>query len=473
MLALAWPVVLAELGWMAMGLTDAIMVGPLGEGAIGAVGLANSLFFAPTIFGLGLLFGLDTLVSQAFGAGRHEEGWRWLGQGTFLALAMTPPLMAVVAASPSAAGWAGVTPGARESAARYLGVAVASVGPLLVFTALRRYLQAVGAVRPIMVALLTANLVNVAVNWVLIEGRFGAPALGVVGAAWATVISRIYMMLLLLAAVRLRGREERPAVGWMPLRPDGKWLRRLVALGFPAAAQVTLEVGVFALGTVLAGTLGRVALDAHQIALNYSGLMFMVPLGLSSAGAVRVGQALGRRDPAGASAAGWTAIGLGTAFMLTSALVMLLAPGAIIGAFTGQPAVRAAAVTLLAVAAAFQLFDGLQVVATGNLRGAGDTRTSMRWNLLAHWGIGLPVGWLLAFPGGLGITGLWIGLSAGLIVAGVALLRVWARRAAAFARGERPAERDSQAESGRRGPAPQSPGLAPNAVAADPADRPH
>jgi MATE family multidrug resistance protein len=469
MLALAWPVVLAELGWMAMGLVDSIMVGPLGEGAIGAVGLANSLFIAPTIFGLGLLFGLDTLVSQAHGAGRHAEGWRWLGQGVVLAVLLAPPLMAVVAASPLAAGSLGVAPGVQEAVARYLRVAVWSAGPLLVFTAMRRYLQAVGVVRPITVALLSANLVNVAVNWLLIEGRFGAPALGVAGAAWATLLSRAYMTLVLVAAVWLHGRDERPAGGWARLlRPDLARLRRLAGLGFPAAAQVTLEVGVFALATVLAGSLGRVALDAHQIALNYCGTMFMVPLGLSSAGAVRVGQALGRRDPAGAAAAGWAALGLSTAFMLASALVMVLAPGTIIGAFTGQPAVRAAAVTLLAVGAAFQLFDGLQVVATGNLRGAGDTRTSMRWNLLAHWGLGLPVGAVLAFGAGLGITGLWIGLSTGLIVAGGALLVVWARRAAAFARGVMPA-----LHAGPDAHDSHSAGDLVNAVAAGPADRPH
>jgi MATE family multidrug resistance protein len=185
---------------------------------------------------------------------------------------------------------------------------------------------------------------------------------------------------------------------------------------------------VFAAATALAGRLPPAALAAHQIALNIAGFTFMVPLGVASAGAVRVGHAVGRRDAAGAARSGWTALLFGTLFMACAAAVFLLIPRALIGAFTSDASVLRIGTSLLFVAAVFQLFDGLQGVATGVLRGLGDTRTPMLWNLAAHWFIGLPLGYGLCFVAGLGVIGLWWGLSSGLIICGVALLIVWSRR---------------------------------------------
>jgi MATE family, multidrug efflux pump len=189
--------------------------------------------------------------------------------------------------------------------------------------------------------------------------------------------------------------------------------------------QVTLEVGVFASATALAGRLAPAALAAHQIAINIASLTFMVPLGLASAGAVRVGHAVGRGDPAGASRAGWTALLFGITFMACAAASFVLAPRALIGAFTSDAGVLEVGVSLLTIAAIFQIFDGVQGVATGILRGLGDTRSPMLWNLAGHWLIGLPLGYVLCFTAGLGAVGLWWGLSTGLIICGVALLVVW------------------------------------------------
>jgi MATE family multidrug resistance protein len=269
---------------------------------------------------------------------------------------------------------------------------------------------------------------NVISNWMLIYGRWGAPALGVAGAAWATVLSRVAMALFLLAVIVYREHGRRPGLFETSLRIRGTSMRRLVYLGVPAALQLTLEVGVFAAASALAGRLAPAALAAHQIALNLAGFTFMVPLGIASAGAVRVGHAVGRGDGAGAARAGWTALLFGTLFMTCAAVVFLTAPRALIGAFTSDTAVLDIGVTLLAVAAVFQLFDGLQGVGTGVLRGLGDTKTPMLWNLAAHWAIGLPIAYALAFPLGLGVIGLWWGLSSGLIICGVALMVVWWRR---------------------------------------------
>jgi MATE family multidrug resistance protein len=241
------------------------------------------------------------------------------------------------------------------------------------------------------------------------------------------VLSRFYMAtFLLLAIVRHDQWHTRDLTS--ARRFDATWLRRLVALGFPAASTVALEVGVFAAATALAGRLGPVAAASHQIALNIAALAFMVPLGLSSAGAVRVGHAVGARNPSRASAAGWTAILLSLAFMSFAAALFLLIPRTLIGFFSRDAAVLSLGSSLLFVAAIFQLFDGLQIVTTGVLRGLGDTRTPMMTNLAAHWLFGLPVGYTLCFIAGYGVIGLWVGLSTGLIIAGGVLLFVWNRR---------------------------------------------
>ena len=262
--------------------------------------------------------------------------------------------------------------------------------------------------------------------------------LGVAGAAWATLLSRVYMLGVLIVAVwrydcaarspRRRRTKLRDRLWDVPKTINPTRLRILLLLGLPAASQVTAEVGVFALATALAGTLDPISAASHQIALNLAGLAFMIPLGLNSAGAVRVGHAVGAGDPARAAASGWMAITLAVAFMTVSGLLFFAVPHVLIGLFTTDPAVLAVGTSLLGLAAIFQLFDGIQGVITGTLRGLGDTRTPMIVNLAAHWLLGLPVSYTLCFVFGWGVWGLWIGLSLGLIVTGVILLYVWTVR---------------------------------------------
>ena len=440
MFVLALPVVMAELGWMTMGLVDTLMVGRLGPEAIGAVGIGSSLFMGVCIFAMGLLLGLDTLVAQAFGAGRTNECHRWLRYGVLLAALLSVPVtLVVLALSAALSGW-GLHPTVLGLTQPYLDVLAWSIPPLLFYAAFRRYLQGMGIVRPLIVALVLANVLNAFVNWVLIFGRFGAPAMGVRGSAWATVAARVVMATVLLAVILYRDpRAFRSSGSPVERVPHGapaatgktaSPMRQLIGLGLPAASQVTLEVGVFAAATALAGRLAPAALAAHQIAVNLAAFTFMVPLGIASAGAVRVGHAVGRRDPDGAARSGWTAILFGSVFMSCAAAAFLLFPRVLIGAFTRDPAVLAIGVSLLFVGAVFQLFDGIQGVSTGVLRGLGDTRSPMIWNLAGHWFIGLPLGYSLCFVAGLGVVGLWWGLSTGLMICAVALLFVWIRRVA-------------------------------------------
>jgi MATE family multidrug resistance protein len=434
MLALAAPVVMAELGWVTMGMVDTLMVGRLGAGAIGAVGLASMLFFAVAVFAMGLLLGLDPLVAQAFGADRIDDCHRWLVAGVWLGVLVALPIVAVVFAINLSLGAWGLPPEVLTLTRPYLSVLTWSLPPLLLYVAFRRYLQAMNIVGPVMIALVAANVVNAVANWILIFGHAGAPAMGVRGSAYATLLARIFMAAYLLVVIVRHEARVVPRLRETPMGLDVARLRELFRLGLPAAGQAVLEVGVFAAATALAGRVSANALAAHQIALNMAALTFMVPLGISSAAAVRVGQAVGRGDPKGAMSAGWTAIVIGVAFMATAASVFLVVPRALISAFTTDAAVLRIGVALLFVAAAFQLFDGLQGVTTGALRGLGDTRTAMMWNLAGHWLVGLPLGYLLCFRWGLGVVGLWWGLSAGLMICGIALILVWIKEGTRLSR---------------------------------------
>lgn len=426
---------------MGMGVVDTIMVGPLGPMAIAAAGVGNSLHIGFAIFGMGLLLGLDTLVSQAYGARDLGLCRRWLWRGLELAALITVPLMLVLLALLVMLPRLGFNQETLPFLQDYFGVVIWSTAPLLLYAAFRRYLQSTHHVTAVMFALVSANLVNAVINWALIFGHLGMPALGVAGAAWATVISRVYMASVLGAAAWWSWRApvvpgpSEPLESPLPVPESLRApvsLRRLLDLGFPAACTVTAEVGVFALATAMAGSLAPVATAAHQIALNIAAVAFMIPLGLASAGAVRVGNAVGARSPRAAAEAGWTVILLGTAFMLASGLSFLAIPHILIGGFTTEPSVLELGTSLLAIAAVFQLFDGLQGVITGTLRGLGDTRTPMITNLAAHWLVGLPVGYTLCFLLGWGASGLWWGLSVGLIIAGIVLLTVWTRKIGAY-----------------------------------------
>ena len=434
MLRIAVPVVMAELGWMAMGVVDTIMVGPLGPEAISAAGVGTAMHMGFAVFGMGVLLGLDTLVSQAFGRRDLRDCHRWLFDGLTLAAMMSVPVTLVCVLVWWLIPALGFHGAVRPLLQSYFGIILLSTPILLIYAACRRYLQGMHLVTPVMFALVTANLINAGANWTLIHGHFGFPAMGVPGAAWATFISRVYMLAVVAFSIWWFDRRRAAQAGLA--HTEGLWhvsrvidparLKRLLSLGLPAASQLLAEVGVFALATALAGTLDPISGAAHQIALNLAGLAFMIPLGLGSAGAVRVGHAVGAGERARAAAAGWTAILLGTAFMVTSGLAFVAMPRQLIALFTVHPDVLRVGTSLLLLAAVFQLFDGIQGVITGTLRGIGDTRTPMIVNLAAHWLLGLPIGYTLCFILGWGVYGLWVGLSLGLIVVGVILLWVWA-----------------------------------------------
>jgi MATE family multidrug resistance protein len=429
-LQLALPLVLAELGWMSMTIVDTMMVGRLPDSAVamGAVSLGSGIFMVLALFGEGLLLGLDTLVAQAFGAGKREDCHRSLINGVYLSIALTPFLAAPVWLMERFLTAIHVDANVLSQTIPYTKALAVGLFPLLLYFAVRRCLQAMNMVRPVAFALVTANIINAVFNWILIYGKWGAPAMGTVGSGWSTAIARVYMAGVLIAYLFWYDRKHRTELLKTPVDIDLRRIKQLIALGIPAAMQFTLESGVFATVTALIARLGAIPLATHQIALNTVAFTYMVPLGIASAAAVRVGQALGRRDPRGASAAGGTAIFVGAAFMTLAGIVLVIVPRWIARIYTTDELVIRSTAALLAAGAAFQLFDGIQSVATGALRGAGDTRTPMLCHFTAYWIIGLPLGAWLCFRRGWGALGLWIGLSLALILIGIVLLVVWRRK---------------------------------------------
>jgi MATE family multidrug resistance protein len=427
MLRLAAPLAIAELGWMFMGIVDTVMAGSLGAAAVGTGSLGGMVFFPIAICGTGMLLGMDTLVAQAFGANDRQDARRTLVNGVWLGTALAPFVALVLWALIPVLRAAGVNPAVMAMLGPFIRNLLWGVWPLLLYAAFRRYLQAVNVVKPVTFALVSANIVNAAGNWVLMFGHAGAPAMGVAGSALSTSLSRTYMAAVLAATIvwhERRGGHWPFHISW---RPDLARIRRLIELGLPAAGQILFEGGVFAVVTTMAARLDDASLAAHGIAVNVICTTFMVPLGISSAAAVRVGQAYGRRDIRAAAVSGWTALLLSSLFMGMAGVVLAIVPQWIVRLYIGDAAVVAVGALLLRIAAVFELFDGLQVVAGGALRGLGDTRTPMLVHLAGYWGVGMPVAYVLCFPLGWGAAGIWVGLTAALVPIGAALVIFWRR----------------------------------------------
>jgi MATE family multidrug resistance protein len=440
---------------MAMSVVDTSMVGRLPHSAVpmAAAALAQVIFntFA---FGIGgILLGLDTLISQAFGAREIHAANRWLLHGLVLAVALGLLLVGVLAFGPAALSRMPVDHAVLAQAVPALYGLNWGVVPLLLYFTLRRYLQAAHHAKPIAFALISANLVNFIGDWLLIYGHswhLGAhtlniPAFQVVGSAWSTSFARLYLMAVLLIAVLLADRRHnyglRAAVrSKTSRRIEFQHMRQLLRLGAPAGATIFVEIAVFATVTALIATLGPLPLAGHEIALQCASTTFMVPFAISAATAVRVGHALGRARtghsaPEAQSAAGWSGILAGASFMLLAAVIFLTLPHALGRLFTPDRSVIAAAVPLLLIAAGFQFFDGIQITVTGALRGAGKTTPPLLTHLVCYWLIGMPLGCLLCFRAHMGAAGLWLGLMTALIGAAIVLLAVWRRTTKTLASG--------------------------------------
>src|SRR5689334_18625521 len=408
---------------MLMGVVDTVMVGHVSPGALASVALGHMYFFAFSIFGMGVLFALDPIVAQALGARDELAVRRGLQRGLVLSLLLTVPISLVLLTVRPVLELAGQPIAVISDAAGFVHRNALSVWPFYVFVVLRQTLQAHHRVLPIGITIVVANLVNVALNYLWIYGHFGFPAMGVLGSAWATTVSRWLMAAMMLS------------LGWRTLKPylrelapnllDVRPLLRMLKLGFPIGAQMVLESTAFNVMALLMGWLGVIQVAAHQIALNLASLAFMVPLGVSSAAAVIVGNAVGRGDAEGVRRSTVASLAVGAGFMLCTGALFIFAPKPLAALYNQDAMVIALAALLLPLAGVFAVFDGLQVVAIGLLRGLGDTRMPLIVNVIGFWCIGMPVSLWLGFGLRFGAVGLWWGLVVGLVmVATFLLLRV-------------------------------------------------
>ncbi len=417
---LALPVATVQVGFILMGAVDTVMVGHVSPRDLAAVALGNLYYFLTTSFGLGTLFALDPLVSQAFGAGDRSGIARALQRGFIIAIGLAVVSSFLLMPGRPLLTFLRQPAEVIPIAADYALVSIPGVLPFFCFVVLRQSLQSMGRVAPIVVVIVLANFANVFFNWILIFGNLGAPALGAIGSGWATMFSRWFMFLALVGTswplIRSYVR---------PIRADAFDFRALMAmsrLGIPIGIQFFLEFGVFGMIGILMGSLGTIPMASHQVAINLASITFMMAVGVTQATTVLVGQAVGAGDAERARRSAGAGLVVAATVMTFTGIMFLAIPGLLARIYTPDLEVLGLAATLIPVAGIFQVFDGLQAVGSGVLRGVGDTLAPMLVNLVGFWMIGLPVSLYLAFPGGLGPLGLWWGMAAGLGAVAIFLL---------------------------------------------------
>jgi MATE family multidrug resistance protein len=425
--ALAAPIAITQLATMLLWTIDLLMVGRIDVLSLNAVALGRLFVIGTAICAMGLIYGQDALAAQAHGARNRERLGGVLRHSLALSLAVCVPLAALWLATEPILLLFGQDPAAARLAHDYVVVQIPALPFFLMFVALKQYLQARGIVKPEMWIALAANLVHAGLNWVFIYGHLGAPRLGVVGAGVATAISQVLMFAAMLAAFRIYRLQRGSVTRLSPTLVRWRGIAEILRLGLPLAAMLALEYWAFAISSLWAGNLGSTELAAHSIAINLASISYMVPLGIGLAATTRVGNLIGAREPLAAQRAAWVAFALGGGVMTVAAATFILGRHWIPTWYTLDPAVLALTAALLPIAAAFELFDGVQVVGSGILRGMGRTRPAAAFNLIGYYVLGLPIGWWLGFRSGLGLVGIWWGLAAGLAIVSVLAL-YWVKR---------------------------------------------
>jgi multidrug resistance protein, MATE family len=426
---LSLPAVLSQLGIMMMGLVDTMMVGRLGTTELAATALGNSWNWTWMALGLGLVLGIDPLISQAHGRGDGPATGLAFQRAMVLALLASVPIVVAQALTRQGLVLLGQEPEVASLAARYNFLKIPTIPCFLLYSALRQYLQGRGFMSAATWVVWIANAVHALLNWAFIFGHCGLPALGLEGAAIATSISTLLLLLGLGLWVRL---FRLHAGAWHPL--DGTCLQRRglaqgLRLGLPVGAQLWLESCAFGLSGLMAGWIGREALASHQVVLNLAAFAFMVPLGISQGAATRVGNLLGAGDLLAMRRAARAALLLGASVMAGSAIAFVVLRFQLPRLYSEDSDVIALAAQIFPIAAAFQLWDGTQVVAGGVLRGMGRPDAAALANLIGYYAVALPIVYLLAFGAGFGLRGIWGALVLGLAVVAAALL-IWVRRTA-------------------------------------------
>ena len=420
--ALAWPVAMAQAATMLMGFVDLLMVGRLGGDALAAIGLANPWVFGTLFFVGGVILGMDPLVTQAHGADDGKSAARAFQRGVVLTIPLSALVLFAWSMSESVLLATGQEPALARGAATYINAQLFSVPFFLCNAALRQYMQGREIVRPAMMVVLIANIANAFFNWVLIFGNLGFPALGLEGAGLATGAVRVLSLVLLVLFARRQHLLRANRLPWRDralFAPAGYFA--FLKLGVPIALQLSLEMWFFGLSNWIAGRLGADAVAGHVVVIHMASFSFMFVTGVSQAATIRVGNLLGAGRARDAERAAWVGIALGALVMLFFALLFMLGRTQIPRIYTDDVAVITAAIAVVPLAAAFQIFDGIQNVCCGVLRGMGRPGPAAVANFVGYWLVALPAGIALSFTFGLGLRGLWLGLFIGLFLVASAL----------------------------------------------------
>lgn len=420
-LSLAYPVIIGQLGIIMMGVVDSMMVGRLGPIPLAAASLGNSLIFIILIFGLGASQVVSPIVAILVGGKRFSECGIYFRQSLLVNIALSVIMTILILIGLNFLHLLNQPAEVIRLAFVYMMIVGFSAIPLMLFQTYKQFIEGLSVMKPAMIITLLANIINAVANWVLIFGKFGAPQLGLAGAAWATFSSRVFMALVIMIYVMKNKKFKQYDVTFHFRGLNLKVIKKLLQLGLPSGFQYFFEVGAFSFAVVMIGWIGANQLAAHQIAINLASISFMGVLGISQAASIRVGNAMGQQNIQNIRRAGFTAVGLGAFIMMFSGIIFIVFHNFLPSLYIDDKEVISIASRLIIIAALFQLSDGTQAVGIGVLRGLTDVKGPTVITFLAYWVISLPIGYFLGFVFNLGVDGVWIGLLIGLTASALML----------------------------------------------------
>src|SRR5690554_4658879 len=420
--SIAYPVMLSQLGQVTVGVADAMMVGRLGSVPLAAAALGNSIFFVILMFGIGTSMAITPLVAAADGKGRVKRISRVFQHGFLINMFFGGLLFLLILLATPILSHLNQPDEVVDLAVPYLGIITLSLIPFMFFQTFKQFTEGLSQTKQAMLITIFCNMVNVFLNWVLIYGNLGFPALGLNGAGLATLTSRVAMGVIMYWYVRRSKRYKPYRLRFNFKKLSFPMISKMLNIGIPSGFQFIFEAGAFSSAAIMMGWIGVDALAAHQIAINLASISYMMASGLSSAATVRVGNQLGRRDIQNLREIGFTSFSMAALFMLFFAVGFIVFRNYLPMLYINDSSVVEMAASLLIFAGIFQLSDGVQVVGLGALRGMADVRIPTIITLVAYWVIGLPLGYLLAFNYGYNEHGIWCGLLIGLTVAAAMLV---------------------------------------------------
>ena len=420
-LNLAYPVIIGQLGVIMMGVVDSLMVGRIGAAPLAAAALGSSLTFIVIIIGLGLSMAVTPLVAIAVGAKKYEDCGVYFRQSLLINTVFSIIITVLIFFVADLIRYFDQPVEVQLQAQSYMKIIGLSSIPLMLFSTYKQFIEGLSVMRPAMIITLLANIINAFANWILIFGNLGFPALALNGAGWATFSSRLFMALAMMGFVMNNKFFKDYDVSFHFKSINWRIIKKILSLGLPSGMQYFFEVGAFSFAVVMVGWLGAKQQAAHQIAINLASISFMAVLGISAAGSIRVGNAVGRKDIKETRRAGFTASFLGASVMFFSGLIFIFFRNFLPTLYINDKDVISIASSLLIIAAIFQLSDGFQAVGIGILRGLTDVKIPTAITFIAYWIVGLPVGYLLGFTFNLGVQGVWIGLLSGLTTSAILL----------------------------------------------------